>query len=185
MNEVVYAEGPPELHSSGVTAESFSALADIALADLGNQGPSGMVCGPISTGGTGHQVLNLEIFNATIKGLKDEGKKIFTQIPYEFGLRRLTCEWQSKGHSGYPTPILNEFYARLFASGLIIEGCFIPGWNLPPGPSIGATWERLKLTTHRAIITDLSREDIERFLLKEHTPEHVAKIMSLLPRRTW
>ena len=185
MNQTVYAEGPHELHSDGITAESFSALADIALVDLRTQGLSGMVCGPITTGGTGHQVLNLEIFNATIKGLKNEGKQIFTQIPYEVGLRRLAREWEARGHSGYPMPILNVFYARLFASGLINHGYFISGWNFPPGPSIGATWERLKLLTNRAIITDLAREDIERFLLAEHPPEHVAKIMSLLPIRAW
>lgn len=174
----VYELGP-DLHSDGITAESFEALAEIMVANLRAQGPSGIVCGPITTGGTGHQVLNLEIFNATISGLQRQGEKIFTQIPYEFGLRRLARAWEEEGHSGYCMPILNVCYARLFESGLIVRGWFIPGrWS-----SFGAHWEHTKLSSLRVPVTDLSREQICDFLSFEHSIQHVAEVMKLLPVR--
>jgi hypothetical protein len=54
QSQVVYAEGPRELQSHGIEGESFAHLAKMMLADLRKQGPSIIVCGPISTGGTGH-----------------------------------------------------------------------------------------------------------------------------------
>lgn len=178
MRAVKYAEGPRELHAEGVTADSFGALAEVALERLRAVGPSGVVCGPITTGGTGHQILNLEVFNATINGLQRRGERMFTQIPYEFGLRRLAHAWEeTEGNTGYCMPILDEFYTRLFESGLITRGWFIPGWS----SSFGSQYERKKLSSQKAIVSDLSQEDIRIFLLQEgHSGAHVEKVMSLL-----
>lgn len=172
----MYAEGPREIQSHGIEAKSIEALADIALGNLYKQGMRGIVCGPITTGGTNHQIYNLEIFNATIRGLIRRGERIFDQMPYEFGLRRLANAWHDAGNSGYYTPILTVFYTRLFASGLITPGWFIPGYS----SSFGARFEREKLTAHGAVIVDLTREEIRQFMLAEHPPEHVEKVLSLM-----
>ena len=95
----VYAEGPRELQTSGFTSDSFKSLSVLALYQLYIQGRSGMVCGPISTGGTGNQIHNFEVFNATIRGLKRRGIKIFDQTPYEYGLRKLAYAWEEAGNT--------------------------------------------------------------------------------------
>ena len=177
MNQIVFARELPVPPSRGVTAPSFEELADIAIKDLRAHGPSGIVCGPITTGGTGHQVLNLEVFNALIRGLQSQGEHIFTQIPYEFGLRHLVREWEERGNSGYCMPILEVFYARLFESGLIKKAWFIPGWQ----SSFGAQYERKKLGAEGASIIDLSREEIAFFMRQEYSQEHVEKVMVLVP----
>ena len=174
----MYAPGPHELQSDGVTAESFEALAEIAIASLGNQKGLGMVCGPISTGGTGNQVHNFEVFNATLRGLERRGVKLFNQVPYEYGLRKLAYAWEAAGNTGYCTPILTVFYARVFESGAISQGWFIPKWRT----SFGARWERQKLKDQNCANYDMARADIREFLGQEYKPEHVDLVMGLLAR---
>jgi hypothetical protein len=173
---MVYAEGPHELHEDGIEAESFEALSEVALAKTNGARGLAMVCGAITTGGTGHQILNLEVFNATINGLVQRGIALFDQVPYEFGLRRLAREWEARGHTGYCMPILTTFYARLFSEKVITEGWFIPGWQ----SSTGARWEREWFLEHDRAIHDLVHEDVRAFMLAEHPEEHVTRVMSLL-----
>lgn len=172
----MYAIGPRELQTHGIDAESFDALAKMAVANLKDMQHLGMVCGPITTGGTGNQIHNFEIFNAAVLGLQGREKKIFNQVPYEFGLRRLAHKWEAEGNTGYCTPILTVFYARVFESGAIDEGWFIPGWR----SSFGARWEREKLAEQGCKIHDLTHADIRNFLQAEYPPEHIAVIMNLL-----
>lgn len=173
----MYAHGPRELQTSGIEADSFEALADIAIANLKGATGLGMVCGPITTGGTGHQILNLEVFNATLRGLERRGVKLFNQVPYEFGLRRLAHKWEAEeSNDGYCMPILTVFYARVFESGAIAEGWFIPGYQ----SSFGACWEREKMAAQGLGIHDLTRVDIGEFLQAEHPAEHVEEVMDLL-----
>lgn len=173
---MVYADGPRELQTDGITADSFEALADIAVASLAGKKGLSIACGPISTGGTGNQLRNFEVFNATIRGLERRGVSLFNQVTYEYGMRHLAHAWEAEGNIGYCMPILTVFYARLFESGAIVEGWFIPGWQ----SSLGARWEREKLTREQCVIHDLSREDILEFLRPEHPPAHVELVMSLL-----
>ena len=174
MSQIVFAQEPDVLPLHGVTAPSFKELADIAIKDLRAYGPSSIVCGPITTGGTGYQVLNLEIFNAVIHGLRQQGEYVFTQIPYEFGLRRLVRAWEEQGNSGYCMPILEVFYARLFESGLIEKGWFIPGWQ----SSFGTRYERNKLTEEGASIIDLSRDEIFGFMRQKYPLAHVERVLA-------
>lgn len=172
----MYADGPRELQSSGMAADTFEALADIAVRSLHGSHGLSMVCGPISTGGTGNQMHNFEVFNATVRGLERRGKKVFNQVPYEYGLRKLAYQWESDGNTGYCMPILTIFYARIFESGAISEGWFIPGWQ----SSFGARWEREKLAREKCRIHDLSRDDISEFLIPEYPDDHVQRLVSLL-----
>ncbi|HVB19766.1 MAG TPA: hypothetical protein VNF51_00545 [Candidatus Paceibacterota bacterium] len=174
---MVYAAGPRELQTHGIEAASFEALAEIAVKNLREQGPSGVVCGPISTGGTNNQIHNFEVFNAAIRGLQRAGENIFSQVPYEFGLRRLAYAWEAKGNSGYCMPILTVFYTRLVESGLITKGWFIPGWH----SSLGAYFEREKLVRFKLGISDLTREEIGRFMKEEHPLEYAEKVLALIP----
>jgi hypothetical protein len=173
----MYAKGPRELQTSGVEAESFEALADIAVASLRGERNLVTVCGPISTGGTGNQMHNFEVFNAVIRGLERCGKKLFNQIPYEFGLRKLAYAWEAEGNTGYCMPILTVFYARIFESGAIGESYFIPGWR----SSFGARWEREKLARAGCAVHDLTHAEIRLFLRAEYPPEHVGAVMALIP----
>ena len=171
----MYADGPRELQTGGIQADTFEALAEIAAKNLNGRGLS-MVCGPITTGGTGNQTYNFEVFNATIRGLLRRGKQLFNQVPYEFGLRRLAYKWEAEDNSGYCMPILTVFYARVFESGAVTEGWFIPGWE----SSFGARWERDKLVSERCTIHDLNHADIREFLQTEYSPTHVELLMGLL-----
>lgn len=173
----VYAIGPHELQTHGVEAPTFKELAGKALTDLSGLRNLGIVCGPITTGGTGHQILNFEIFNATIHGLVNlRGQKLFDQTPYEFGLRRLAMKWEEAGGTGYCMPIMDEFYYPLFESNAIVRGFFIPGWQ----SSIGAKCERKKFLALGHEIRDLTHADIREFMLEKHPVEHVDHVMSLL-----
>lgn len=172
----MYAPGPRELQTHGIDAETFEALADKAVANLQGMNGLGMVCGPITTGGTGNQIHNFEVFNATVRGLERRGNKLFNQVPYEFGLRRLAYKWEAEGNTGYCMPILSVFYARVFESGAICKGWFIPGWR----SSFGARWEREKLATEGCAIHDLSHADIRSFLHAEYPADHAGLIMGLL-----
>ena len=175
---MVYVEGPRELQSEGETAPSFIELADKAVDSLKarRQQCLSIVCGPITTGGTGNQVHNFEIFNAAIRGLERRGVGIFNQVPYEFGLRRLALEWEARGNTGYCLPILEVFYARLFESGFITQGWFIPGWQ----SSFGARWEREKLSSRGCIIHDFTWGELKAFLDHDYPARHVEHIMKLL-----
>ena len=162
-----------ELHATGIESASFEEHAEKAIAVLRGQGPSGIVCGPITTGGNRHQIQNLEIFNATIDGLVVDGYPIFNQIPYEFGLRRLGRKWFEAGFTGYCTPILTVFYAKIFQSGYINCGWFIPGWE----SSQGARFEREKLLALKVPTLDLNITHICRYMLERHPIEHVETVL--------
>jgi hypothetical protein len=178
MESSMYATGPRELQTTGMDADSFEDLAELAIANIGNQYDLAMVCGPISTGGTGHQVLNFEVFNACVRGLEARGKRLFNQIPYEYGLRKLYHKWEEAGNSGYCMPILTTFYARIFESGRITEGWFIPCWQ----SSFGSRWERDKLLHCSRNIYDITPSEVKEFLEASHDAEHVDMIMSLLAK---
>lgn len=172
----MYATGPRELQTDGIEADTFEALAEVAIKNLCGRKGLSIVCGPITTGGTGNQTHNFEVFNATIRGLERRGKQLFNQVPYEFGLRRLAYKWEAEGNSGYCMPILTVFYSRVFESGAVTEGWFIPGWK----SSFGARWEHDKLADGRCAIHHLTHADIREFLQAEYPPEHVGLIMGLL-----
>ncbi len=172
----MYATGPRELQSSGVEAVSFELLADHALRVLSVQGSSGIVCGPISTGGTNDQRYNFDIFNAVIRGRIRDGKKVFNQIPYEFGLRKLAYAWEDAGNDGYCMPILDVFYRTLFESGYITAGWFIPGWE----SSFGAQFERREFQRLGICVVDLPYNYIEQCMLAEHTEDYVHFVTSLI-----
>ncbi len=174
----MYADGPRELQTVGIEADTFEALAEIALKNLKGERGLSMVCGPITTGGTGNQTHNFEVFNATVRGLLRRGKQLFNQVPYEFGLRRLAHKWEAEGNTDYCMPILTTFYARVFESGAVTEGWFIPGWK----SSFGACWERDKLADEDCVIHDLAHADIQVFLQAEYAPEYVSRIMGLLAK---
>jgi hypothetical protein len=174
----MYAQGPLELQTDGIGASTMEELAEIVASNLAGKRNLAMVCGAITTGGTGNQVHNFEIFNAVIRGLERRGRQMFNQIPYEFGLRKLAHKWEEEGNKGYCMPILTVFYDRVFKSGAISEGFFIPGWYT----STGASWERSMLTETEIEIRDFTRLEIKTLLMAEYPLKHVKALMRLLPR---
>ena len=113
-----------------------------------------IVCGPISTGGTGSRVENLIIFDRAITRIINDGLIVFNQMPFEENMDRLVHLSPDMGG----TRLLEEFYLPIFESGLIGQLCFLPGWE----KSIGAAWEhkqakRLKipvLKLHQSYMND-------------------------------
>ena len=141
-------------------ASSFTELVPLAIAELYKFADGAeVVCGPISTGGRGLET-NFQIFSNTIKVLQQEGKPIFSQIPYEERIFFFRQRWQESDPSRagqYYMPILEEFYHPIIQTGLIRKGWFIPGWE----SSFGARWEREQLIGMQAEICDLSEEWVD------------------------
>jgi len=116
-------------------AQTFSDLADVALRVLRQMPrPISMVCGPISTGGSGSVEKNLERFHAVIDALRDERVRIFSQMFFENKLFKMKTWPSYKGG----IQLLEEFYRPIFESGFIYRMYFMPNWQT----SMGATWER-------------------------------------------
>ena len=115
-------------------AVTFEELCQIALVILSRLGSGvGMVCGPISTGGTGSKEKNIEIFAKHIEMLRIQGCKIFSQLPFEKVMWRIMkTPYYNNGYQ-----LLDKFYLPIFESGLVETLYFIPGWK----GSLGTTWE--------------------------------------------
>lgn len=143
--------------------DSFDELVIIALEELRKfRHGSEIVCGPISTGGRGSVEANFQVFSATIARLKQEGRPIFSQVPYEeriFFRNRWRAEDPARANE-YHMPILEDFYLPLISSGLIKKCWFIPGWE----SSFGARWEREHLIQYGADICDLTDDWIDQAL---------------------
>ena len=166
-----------DLQESGIEAPSFEELAKIACDKIIAGGrPLAMVCGPISTGGAGHQMWNFEIFNAAVAGLQGLGIGLFDQTPYEFGLRRLANAWHDAGNTGYCMPILDIFYRQVFECGFITQAYFLPGWT----SSTGAKWERAHFDAAHIPVFDLDFHIVEAFLKQKYGSEHVVMLMAAL-----
>jgi len=128
-------------------APTFADLAKIAIDEIrGFDGKAEIVCGPITTGGTGNVVTNLLLFNYAIQLLQRAGRPMFSQMPYEAGIAELAHTWRQKNpKASYCTPILTEFYARIFLPKFVRRAWFLPDWQT----SHGAKWERKHLSTHQ------------------------------------
>jgi hypothetical protein len=170
----MYASGSHELQSQGYEASSFGDLAQMAIATLEGRDDLSMVCGPISTGGTGNLIYNFTVFNIAVRALEDRGYDLFDQIPYEYGLRKLLNKWEIEGNTGYCMPILEEFYAPIFETGKITRGFFLPTWYT----SSGTKWEHRKFVRADRARYYFRRSDIERLLRAKLTPEHADTIMA-------
>jgi hypothetical protein len=136
-------------------APNFADLTEIALADIRPfKGKAEMVCGPITTGGSGNCVINLLIFNHAIDVLQYAGRPIFSQMPFEAGLADLEHDWRLKNPGGkYCSPILEDFYARLLLPTYFKRLWFLPDWK----SSTGATWEHDHAKRNRIEIRHLSK----------------------------
>lgn len=163
MNEINYVQGPRWLQPDGITADSFSELAEIGIAHIGKLGDNvEIVCGPISTGGLGNSEKNFEVFIAAIRAFKALGHNLFDQSPFEYGLGKLRQKWEEEHpeHTGYCMPILTEFYGVLFETGLIRTAWFIPGWE----SSFGAKWEHNEMLQREIAIRYLAPDWIEHLI---------------------
>lgn len=115
---------------------TFRNLAQRAITKIQLTDAREIVCGPITTGGTGDPGLNALLFNHAIELLELEGRRMFNQIPFEYRLAQLETKWK-EGNGGYCRPILEEFYRPIFESGYLDCAWFLPGWEA----STGAKWE--------------------------------------------
>jgi len=118
-------------------ATTFGELADIAIRVLKRMvQPVSMVCGPISTGGTGSVEKNLERFHRAIRFLRYQGITVFSQLPFENKIFEMKTWPAYKGDSC----LLKELYLPMFESGLINSFYFLPDWET----SNGASWEHVQ-----------------------------------------
>jgi hypothetical protein len=126
---------PKELEQLERSTTYFE-LAQIAMAHLASYPkPIVEVCGPITTGGLGSIEKNLEVFALAVQHLKDQGKTVFDQLPFQDAMVRLKENYEAR--DGYMMSILEDFYQPIFESGIIDEMHFLPDWQT----SKGATWE--------------------------------------------
>jgi len=118
-------------------AKSFSQLNLVAMNVLSRiNGPTGQVCGPITTGGFGNVSDNLKVFERTILQLVDQDKALFNQVPFEKPMQKV----RELYGIGLKTDmqLLEDFYLPIFDSGIIDTLYFINGWE----SSRGSRWER-------------------------------------------
>ena len=156
-------------------SQSFPQLAQVALERLKRRGQEvSIVCGPITTGGTGTRQGNLEVFKAVIRALKSQKIELFNQMPYEPGLERLSQDWQKNGGTGYCQEILDEFFLPLFESSYITRAFFTHKW----WTSTGAKWEHDVCFRLGLKVVYLHRAEMSSLLRSSHPPKQVREIMS-------
>jgi hypothetical protein len=121
-------------------ARTFKELANLAISIITRM-PNGieMVSGPISTGGVGSIEGNRKVFEGVVETLIVEHElNVFSQMPFEDKMVELYTQWhKANPEAEYCTPILDDFYERIFLSGRITTLHFIHGWK----SSKGARWE--------------------------------------------
>lgn len=121
------------------SVDNFHALADLAIQTLARMKESHpeiiQICGPMSTGGLGDLQKNMERFFRAVDVAQRRGAAVFNQGLFQGAMIRI-CAWE-KGQP-YPTDLLEIFYKKVFLSGYISKGLFLPDWE----SSVGAKWER-------------------------------------------
>ena len=130
----------PENETDLLNAQAYSDLLPISI-DVLNRMPKpvAIVCGPISTGGTGHEGENIKKFEETINKLKNSGINVFGQgYLIDKAIRRIANGNRSREEEDV---LLETFYRPLFESSLINEAYFIPAWET----SYGANWEHAQM----------------------------------------
>ncbi len=124
----------PEDFEKTKRAKNLGGLLSIAQGVLNRMPqPVILVSGPITTGGQGGVRENLRAFAEAIRSLKDSGKTVFNQLPFEDKI----VEFSEKSSGEYFFAVLEEFFLPLFKSGKIAAIYFMPGWKT----STGAKWE--------------------------------------------
>lgn len=117
-------------------SQSFGDLVPIACNVIKRMSPPvAIVCGPISTGGRGSIEANRHYLQAAINLAYEKGHHTFDQNPFENKLQQLKLACV---HEGYCVHLLEDFYLKVFESGLIHKMYFLPDWQT----STGARWER-------------------------------------------
>lgn len=145
--------------ASSNSFEEIVLAAEAILARLPK--PIGQVCGPISTGNNLSPAENLENIHRAVTLFQRGGLTIFSQIPFERAFDKILGDY----HSGYDTPILQEFYHPLFRRKLIDYLIFLPGWDR----SVGAQWEydcAKKLGVTTIILSDNWENNLEEVYSK-------------------
>ena len=137
-------------------AGTFRDMSDLAL-NIMHRMPESieMVSGPISTGGVGNIPGNRKVFERAIELLVGENRlNIFSQMPFEDKMVEFYLAWHATHpKEKYCTPILTDFYERIFSTGKVKIIHFIHGWE----SSYGASWEH----------ENCDRWKIRRFYLSE------------------
>ncbi len=137
------------------SASTITSLLGVALRIIRRQEarwPIDILCGPMTTGGTGDLEVNLKVFRRALDLLRQEDYRLFNQMPFQPVLARLASALPHR--HGYCGAILTEFYFPLFETaleeGYFRKAVFLPNWNT----SHGARAERLYLRDRRAPIEE-------------------------------
>lgn len=134
-----------EEHNALEVAESMDALADIALTILSRMKEHNksiiQVCGPMTTGGFGKMVHNMELFEHVVANAEKDGYFVFNQLPFQDAMIRIIDF--KENFSVYPMEILDVFYGKIFHSGYLSGVLFMPDYKQFKGytSSVGAVWE--------------------------------------------
>jgi hypothetical protein len=98
-----------------------------------------MISGPISTDGVGTLEGNRKVYTRIIEIMALESNfDVFSQMPFEDKMVELYRAWHIANPSEkYCTPILTDFYEKVFSSGNVEGLHLIHSWE----SSHGARWE--------------------------------------------
>jgi hypothetical protein len=89
----------------------------------------------MSTGGLGSFTANMTRFRLAIDKATEHGLQVFDQIPFQQTIIRL-CDFKEE-QTHYNWDVLENFYRKIFESGHVHRGLFLPDWH----SSTGAKWE--------------------------------------------
>lgn len=130
----------PENELALAEAVTYSDLLPIAIDVLKRMPkPVGIVCGPITSGGTGNEKENITKFDETIQNLTDQGLNIFGQsYLIDTAIKRIENGNKTREEEDV---LLETFYQPLFETRLIAEAYFMPDWQT----SYGASWEHTQM----------------------------------------
>lgn len=122
------------------TASSMEELAEAAINFLRRVSLDGHkvieMCGPMTTGGLGSFEANMKRYNHAIAMAVKSGYIVFDLPFFQPAIIRI-LNFQ-EGQTDYNWEILHIFLRKIFESGYIVKGFFLPGWET----SVGAKWER-------------------------------------------
>lgn len=96
-------------------------------------GPVTLVCGPMSSGGGRLQDNYARIGNAITILRKTHSRIVFSQLPFQHGIRNFTRSPRYRG----PEQIIDDLYLHLFEKRLIHTLAFLTRWDR----SFGSTLE--------------------------------------------
>ena len=112
--------------------KKLNSLASEVISDISAYEKCIEFCGPISTGGLGNSIENIDCLKSFVDYAISLKYDVFNQLEYEKRFNDVLGE-----ANGYDYDLLDFFYKPVIESGYIKQMIFLPNWE----DSYGCRWE--------------------------------------------